>query len=62
VQEGSKISAPDNREKQHEEKESQRQKEGQHEEENIGSRTRQMHEVVMWTNLIHLMLCFLVMM
>jgi hypothetical protein len=47
-----------NKEKQHEEEERQRQKEGQHDEEKIGSWNSCMQEVVMWKNLIHLGLGF----
>jgi hypothetical protein len=58
IPKGRKSSAPDKTGKQQEEEESQRQKEGQHDEEKVGLWTNRTWEVVMWTNLIHLGLGF----
>jgi hypothetical protein len=56
--EGKEMFQPGNKEKQREEEESQRKKEGQCDEETVGSRTSHAQEVVMWKNLIHLGLGF----
>jgi hypothetical protein len=49
---------PKDKEKQRKEEEIQRKKEGQRDEEMVGSWTNHAQEVVMWTNLIHLGLGF----